>query len=338
MSAAPSPLPQDPKKHAICKAPLSMFEAILGICNFTQVKCFGQVLNETTAPDRFGKTRTWARIKPAEFAEIARTSEEWAMVAIDSLITAGLIQFENIDGKESQRRYRISPDLTAETKAEKIRGKCKECNWIGMFATEFVPLPRTAFTKLAPAVDHATFVCTLIVARFTHHWNTERGLWVEPSELTPHDFRLTGLEPGMIKQGLDKAVELGLIKRRNRAGKASIFESCPDNWSTVEKRPLREITPPQRGAKDSAKQPSGTSTEKPIKPPETPSIESGHFRTAVCPKCERVVEVEPVADSELSTDSENPVRKPIERAREGPKQSKSDQFWEKIKAGFRGSK
>jgi hypothetical protein len=296
MSAAPSPLPQD-KKPAICKVPLSMFEGgLLSICNFTQVKCFGYVLNETTAPDRFGKTRTWTRIKPSEFAEISRTSEEWAMVAVDSLLKSGLLQFENIDGKESQRRYRISPDLTAETKAEKIRGKCKECQWIGMFATEFIPLPRTAFTKLAQAVDHATYVCTLIVARFTHHWNTERGLWVEPSELTPHDFRLTGLEPGMIKQGLDKAVELGLIKRRNRAGKASIYESCPENWATVEKRPLREVTPPQRGAKDPAKQPSDSSAEKPIKEPDTPAIESAVFRTALCPKCERVVEVEPVSD------------------------------------------
>jgi hypothetical protein len=296
VSAAPSSTPQ-PSKPAICKVPLSMFEGgILSICNFTQVKCFCHVLNETTAPDRFGKTRTWSKIKPNEFAEIARTTEEWAMAAVESLEKSGLIQSENIDGMESKRRYRISPDLTAETKAEKIRGKCKECQWIGMFATEFVPLPRTAFTKLAPAVDHATFVCTLVVARFTHHWNTERGLWVEPSELTPHDFRLTGLEPGMIKQGLDKAIELGLIKRRNRAGKSSIFESCPENWATVEKRPLREITPPQRGAKDPAKQPDSTSTEKPTKEPETPVIESGVFRTAVCPKCERIVEIEPIAE------------------------------------------
>jgi hypothetical protein len=206
-----------------------------------------------------------------------------------------------------------------------------------MFATEFVPMPRTFFTKLMPAVDHATFVCVAVVARFTHHWNTERGLWVEPSELTPHDFRLTGLEPGMIKQGLDKAVELGLIKRRNRAGKASIFESCPENWSTVEKRPLREITPPQRGAKDSAKQPSGTSTEKPIKPPETPSIESGHFRTAVCPKCERVVEVEPIAEdlhlpNVLPAENQAPKQPP--RARSGPEKkpvSREDAMWDQLK-------
>ncbi len=294
MSAAP--IPQHPKQQAICKTPLSVFEKLLDVCNFTQVKCFAHVLNETTAPDRFNKTRTWTRIKPAEFAEIARTSEEWAMVAVDSLIRSGLLQTEDIDGMESKRRYRISPDLTAETKAEKIRGRCKECHWVGLFATEFVPMPRTFFTKLMPAVDHATFVCVAVVARFTHHWNTERGLWVEPSELTPHDFRLTGLEPGMIKQGLDKGVELGLIKRRNRAGKSSIFESCPENWTNIEKRPLREITPPQRGAKETAKQPSGTGTENPTKEAETPIIESGRFRTAVCPKCERVVEVEPISE------------------------------------------
>ncbi len=313
MSAAP--IPQPPKQQAICKTPLSVFEKLLDVCNFTQVKCFAHVLNETTAPDRFNKTRTWTRIKPAEFAEISRTSEDWAMVAVESLIKSGLLQAENIDGHESKRRYRISPDLTAETKAEKIRGRCKECQWIGMFATEFIPMPRTFFTKLMPAVDHATFVCVAVVARFTHHWNAERGLWVEPSELTPHDFRLTGLEPGMIKQGLDKAVELGLIKRRNRAGKPSIFESCPENWSNIEKRPLREITPPQRGAKDQAKQPSGTGTEKPTKEPETPSIESKGFRTAVCPKCERVVEIEPVSDDlhipeVLPTENQTPKQPP----------------------------
>lgn len=331
MSAAPSAAPQSPK-HAICKVPLSVFENLLSVCNFTQLKCFGHVLNETTAPDRFGKTRTWARIKSSEFAEIARTTEEWADCAVESIVKTGLLQMEFIDGHANRPRYRISPDLTAETKAEKIRGRCKECQWIGMFATEFIPMPRTFFTKLMPAVDHATFVCVAVVARFTHHWSTERGLSVEPCELTPHDFRLTGLEPGMIKQGLDKAVELGLIKRRNRAGKASTFESCPDNWIGIEKRPLREVTPPQRGAKDQAKEVSSSSTEKPIKQPETPTIESGRFRTAICPKCERVVEVEPVSDAEVSTDNENPMKKPIERAREGPKQSKSAQFWESLKA------
>jgi hypothetical protein len=332
MSAQPIPEPKQP----ICKTPLSLFEKLLDICNFTQVKCFGHVLNETTKP--IGKTtRTWVRIKPNEFAEISRTSEEWAMVAVESLIKSGLLEFENIDGQESKRRYRISPDLTAETKGDKIRGRCKECQWVGMFATEFVPMPRTFFTKLMPAVDHATFVCVAVVARYTHHWNTERGLWVEPSELTPHDFRLTGLEPGMIKQGLDKAVELGLIKRRNRAGKPSIFESCPENWSNIEKRPLREITPPQRGAKDLAKQPSGTGTEKPIKTPETPTIESGLFRTAICPKCERVVEVEPVSDDlhipeVLPAENQAPKQPP----RAGPKvdrkpMSREEAMWDQLK-------
>jgi hypothetical protein len=204
-----------------------------------------------------------------------------------------------------------------------------------MFSTEFVPMPRTFFTKLMPAVDHATFVCVAVVARYTHHWNTERGLWVEPSELTPHDFRLTGLEPGMIKQGLDKAVELGLIKRRNRAGKPSIFESCPENWANIEKRPLREITPPQRGAKDQAKQPSGNGAENPIKAPETPAIESGKFRMAICPKCERVVEVEPISD-DLHIPEVFPAENqaPKQPPRAGPKRetlNRMEKTWEVLK-------
>ena len=58
MSAAPSSSPQPSKPaicKAICKAPLSMFEAILGICNFTQVKCFGHILNETTSTRSVGE-------------------------------------------------------------------------------------------------------------------------------------------------------------------------------------------------------------------------------------------------------------------------------------------
>jgi hypothetical protein len=310
----------------------------LDVCNFTQLKCFCHVLNETTKPDKFNKTRTWTRIKPAEFAEISRTSEEWAMVAVDSTIKSGLLRSEYVDGKESHgTRYRINPDLKAESDAQPIKGKCKECQWVGFFKTEFIPMPRPFFTKLMPAVDHATFICVAVVARHTHHWNTERGFWVEPSELLPHDFRLTGLEPGMIKQGLDKAVELELIKRRNRAGKPSIFESCPENWSNIEKRPLREITPPQRGAKDLAKQPSGTGTEKPIKTPETPTIESGLFRTAICPKCERVVEVEPVSDDlhipeVLPAENQAPKQPP----RAGPKvdrkpMSREEAMWDQLK-------
>lgn len=336
MSAQPIPNPTVPKKEPVCKAPLSIFENLLQVFNFSQIKCLCHVLNESTKPDHFRKIRAWIRIKPAEFAEATRISEEWAMVAVNSLIKTGLLQTQDVDGMESKRRYRINPDLTAETKAEPIRGRCKECEFVGMFRTEFVPLPRTAFTKLATGVDHATFVCTLVVARFTHHWNTERGLWTEPSELTPHDFRLTGLEPGMIKQGLDKAVELGLIKRQNRAGKASIYESCPENWTNIEKRPLREITPPVRGAKYPAKQPSGTGTEKPIKPPETPSIESAVFRTAVCPKCERIVEVEAIADDLQLPEvlpSENQAPKQPPRA--GPQREKvlnrMEKTWEVLK-------
>ena len=229
------------------------------------------------------------------------------MMAVESLEKSGLIKTEYVDGKESHgTRYRISPDLQAETKAEKIRGKCKECQWIGMFATEFVPVPRTAFTKLAPAVDHATYVCTLIVARYTHHWNSERGLWTEPSELTPHDFRLTGLEPGQIKNGLDEAVRLKLIKRTNRAGKVSIFESCPENWATVEKQPLRKITPPIGGRKKKTKEPNPIDPKEPIKPTPTPPIESGRFRTAICPKCERVVEIEAISDERKRSDGPKP--------------------------------
>lgn len=332
------PIPQPERKQAICKAPLSIFERLLDLCNFTQLICLCHILNETTKPDQSGKSRTWARIKPSAFGEISRKSEEWAMAAVESLEKSGLIKSEYVDGKESHgTRYRISADLQAETKAEKIRGKCKECQWIGLFATEFVPLPRTAFTKLAPAVDHATYVCTLVVARFTHHWNTERGLWTEPSELTPHDFRLTGLEPGMIKNGLDEAVRLKLIKRTNRAGKPSIFESCPENWAGVEKRPLREITPPVRGAKDPAKQPSDSKAEKPAKEPETPLIESRPFRTALCPKCERIVEVEPIVDDLHIPEvlpAENQAPKQPPRARAGPEKrpvSRQDAAWDVLK-------
>ncbi len=176
-------------------------------------------------------------------------------------------------------------------------------------------MPRTFFTKLMPAADHATFVCVAVIARYTHHWNTERGFWTEPSELLPHDFRLTGLEPGMVKRGLDDGVARGWIKRQNRAGKASIYETCPEKWATIGfKNPLREITPPVRGPKDKTKEPKPYDPKEPIKPTPTPSIESGVFRTAVCPKCERVVEVEPVADDlhipEVLPTVEKPVDKP----------------------------
>jgi hypothetical protein len=313
-----------------------MFEAILGICNFTQVKCFGHVLNAITSPGPGGKAHAWIRIRPNEFAEIARTTEEWAMAAVDSLVRSKLLEVEYSGKGTTHARYRIAPDLTAESNAKPIRGRCKECQWIGMFATEFIPMPRTFFTKLMPAVDHATFVCVAVVARYTHHWSAERGLWIEPSELLPHDFRLTGLEPGMVKQGLDRAVELGLIKRRNRAGKASIYESCPDNWTNIERRPLREITPPQRGAKDPAKEVSSSSTEKPAKQPETPPIESGRFRTAICPKCERVVEVETIADDlhipeVLPSENQAPKQPP----RAGPKRetglNRMEKTWEVLK-------
>lgn len=339
MSAQPIPPPR--QKHDICKVPLSYFESLLRIpdCFYAALRCFGYILVSTIGMAAIKKGGlTWTKVtKSKEFGDYARCSPDWADKAIEWLIAAHLIRVEFVDGKPSQPRYRIAPDLTTETKGEKIKGKCKECQFIGMFETRFVPMPRTFFTKVAPGVEHAVFVCTAVVARHTHFWNLERGLWTEPSELCMHDFRLTGLEPGMIKNGLDEAVRLKLIKRTNCAGKPSIFESCPENWAGVEKRPLREITPPVRGAKDPAKQPSDSKAEKPAKEAETPLIESRPFRTALCPKCERIVEVEPIADDLHIPEvlpAENQAPKQPPRARAGPEKrpvTRQEAAWDVLK-------
>jgi hypothetical protein len=307
----------------MCKVPLAYFTNLLEILNPAERSCFGLVLNRTIGEEAVHKTQPWARIKPEEFAEVANAVDRaYVMERVQSLIAAGWIQERYQGGDPRKPEYSISPQLAAATRGDKIRGRCKECQNVGIFSTEFIAMPRTFFTKLAPGLDNTTFLVVAIVSRYSHEraWTGAEGLRPKQVELNLNDFeRDSGLDKRQISTGIHQAIERGLIEVIERKGKPSLYRTCPENWAEVGPRPLRLVKPP---LERSVNKPEAKNAKPLQKPTETSEIQSVHFAYGYCPKCCHIVEVEPVSEEEFSRYT-TPIasdisRKPSERARNGP--------------------
>jgi DNA-binding transcriptional ArsR family regulator len=276
------------------------------VCNFTQMKIYGMILDETIGQEAIGRYRTWAPITWKEFSERTRVSEEWCQQAVDSLREAGNIETRPLDSRKGKWEYRISPERTSETKAEVIKGRCAECKQVASFRTEFIPEPREFFTTVAAALDHVSFACLAVITRHSHKWSAKGGLESFAIELDKNDFeRVTGLDGRHIANGLKKLEELQLIERTSRPGKPALYRSLPENFPNVSARPRRKITPPPRDSERQEKEPGAKSPKNPTKTANTHEIESGAdgkpHRYGYCPNCAHIVEVEPVSADEPLT-------------------------------------
>ncbi len=241
MSAAPIPQPPRRQKHDICKVPVSYFTNLLEILNPAERACFGLVLNLTIGMAAVnGKALQWARIRKEQFYEIAVAADKsYVMERVEDLVAKGFVCRKYIDDDPKRPLYSISPQLAAETRGDKIRGKCKECNSIGEFQTRFIPMPRSFFAKLPLALKDDAFTVTAIVARHSHEgaWTAADGLIPKWVQLDRNDFeRDSGESPNTITAGIKAAAEVGAIEVLRREGKPSMYRTLPENWDSLGKK------------------------------------------------------------------------------------------------------
>ena len=345
MSAAPIPQPPRRPKHDICKVPLSYFTEQLEIMNPAERACFGLVLNMTIGMAAVnGKAQTWARIRDEQFVEIAVCVEkQYVMDRVETLILRGVILRKFLDGDPKRPLYSIHPNLAAETRGDKIRGRCKECKSVGEFPTRFIPMPRSFFSKLPLSLKNAGFLVTAIVARYSHEgaWTAADGLIPKWVDLDRNDFeRDAGIGPAEITAGIKEAVGIGAIEIIRETGKASRYRTLPENWPNLGKKKLRLVTPPKRESKEPETDNPKQSIEKPAKIPVPPTIESPVYRYAFCPTCQHVVELEPIPDDLHIPEvlpAENQAPKQPPRARAGPEKrpvDKQQAGWDWLKEKY----
>jgi hypothetical protein len=250
--AFPGAAPPFPIRN-VCKTPLSYFQELLEHYNYTEIKLIGAVLVYT-----IGRGETWSEITDEMFEEATGVSDEWWRDTLEGMIRYKLIRTKK--GERGRPMYALTEKLTAETQAKKIRGKCRACNEIGTFETEFIPVPHAVFKKLGACIDHASYACLLVIIRHGLKWTKERGVWAEPVELDLNDFqRLTGLERRQITDALSKICnpnKWGLVVRTERKGKPAIYRAVPERFGKIERREARVVVMPERRER------SGNTTSK----------------------------------------------------------------------------
>jgi hypothetical protein len=324
---------------AACFTPLSFFHRNLDL-EYTQLRCFGLITVET-----LGAGREFAEISTDRFAEQFSVSREWILNAIAALDASGMIRIRPSD--RGRPTYAIREEYIQEAKnagKETIKGKCPDCQKVGEFSTEFIPVPHQALRKLGGCVNSVVFRVVMVVIRYTLKWGRQsRLIEVEPSELSLNDFtRLTGLESREITTGLTEAVKLGLIGRELRSGRPSLFWAIPEKFGALDQREARQVTQPTYREK-TANAKTVKSSEKPQEPESTHENESRSFLWGRCQNCRRLVAVEPITEAEFEQSQpppppEHPPRSgpPPDFSRKKPKKERIEATREKLLQRFRG--
>ena len=332
----PQPTPTvDPKpaepytakpRHGIVKVPLSYFTKMLS--EFA-IPCdrviFGLVLEQTIGLAARGrmKARTWAPITPKQIADIARVDPEWASERLNTLVSQGLIleRHDKSAGGKLDWEYSIAPEVSKETRGEKVHGRCAECKVIGQFTLGFIPMPLEYFTVLTPGLGNAALLAVAVIGRFSHEgaWSTETGLVPKWTELDLTQFeRLTELDKRQIENGIAEAESKGCIEVQRKKGKVNAYRTLPENWSTLEKRGLRIVEQPIKPRK-----PKGESAPRTPKTPANPTEETKSSPVTVghgwCVVCSHITEIQAVTAEEEAQEREKQQETAVETINRPPR-------------------
>lgn len=340
MSALPnylsSALPIPPPYRApFCKVNLSFFHHLLKITNYAQLKCYALILVETvgdTEASKPGPNRYWSEIDKDTFVKATGVTGEWVNAALDDLE-----RYQWINRRERTKgriEYKIDDRFIQEIEGagkKNIRGRCTDCKTVGSFDSRYVQLPHAALRKLGGCVGPAAFKVVMTVFMHTAQWN-EHYWTVNPKELCSQDFeRLADLDDRQISNGVAEALELGLIGQQLRKGKPSIFWAIPDSLVNLERRPMRKVSPPERGVKQEAKTKVEVIVKTPIKSAESTATESRSYFYGRCGACGHFVDVEPVSEEELrAAEPEKHPRAGPERETGRSNPQKKSKFWQEM--------
>jgi hypothetical protein len=315
LSAAAQSYPP-PTIRNVCKTPISYFLRLVEFCNYTELKVFGCILVNTVGQSF---PTTWCEIHDDTFDEAVGVTKEWWLEALSNLTGRGgqmpaLIRTRK-SPTTSRTEYALSEKLELEIKALTVRGKCGNCHTIGTFGTEFIPVPHAVFRRLGACIDHASFVCLMVIIRYSLKWNRERGVWAEPVQLELNDFeRLTGLEPRMISLALSKLCDedgWALVTRTERKGRASLYEARPDRFGKIDRREARVVTMPANREKSQSTTDSGLH-QNPQNSDKTHAFESDDRVYGFCRSCGQYGPIEQVDEVEV------PPKPPEHPPRSGP--------------------
>jgi hypothetical protein len=235
-----------------------------------------------------GNSETWSEISDASFDDATGVTTEWWSETMQSLVERHKIIRTKKGEARGRPLYSLNPNIAVEAKALKIQGRCRACQAVGKFETEFVPVPHVVFRKLGACLDHASFVCLLVIIRHSLKWTGERGVWGESTQLDLNDFeRATGLERRTITEALSRICDpdgWGLVDRTERKGRPALYRAIPERFGKIDRRDARVVVMPERRER------TGNTTdqrlrEKAKEPEKTIAVESGDRYFAFCSSC-----------------------------------------------------
>lgn len=230
------------------------------------------------------------------------------MDSVARLADQGLINVR--EQQPGRKEYRVNDWLFREAKAQKIHGRCPDCQAVGFFKTEFIPVFHLALRKLGACVDSSTFRVVMAVIRHTARWDKEKGFFVVPADLERADFeRMTGLESRSVTSGISEAKIKGLIGVQHRIGKPSLYWVTPEGFAALERRQPKTATPPERTGETRPKAAREKMSEIPTKRESTRANESGWKNYALCEACGHFVDPEIIVESKVPTrETDKPTR------------------------------
>lgn len=309
----------------VCKTPVSYFLRLLEFCNYTQLKVFGTVLVATV-----GRTppQTWSPILDETFDKATGVSSEFWKEALVTLTRQLNLIRERYNRETGQHEYALSDKLEAEIRARTVKGRCGLCQSYGDFQTEFVPVPHAVFRLLGACIDHASFVCLMVIIRYSLKWNKERGVWGEPVQLDIEEFmRMTGLERRMVSNALAllcDAAKWGLVERVDRKGRPSTYRAIPERFGKLERRDTRTVTP-AAGKRERHTTEQGLH-EKPPKSTETHANESEAPDDRYYGFCRACGHFAPIEDAPEAARAAEPPPKRAGPSRENTAQPKKSKW------------
>lgn len=297
----------------------SFFRGLAKYLEYAEDKCFNLILHSTV-----GLNRTWAKITPTRFCDVAGVTRRRCEQALSKLLGRKGNAAAGTDDELGLIRSRKCPtgpgteySIVARPEGDTTGiARCRGCGQTSEIDLDldFIPVPHSFFTSLPLACDHGMYLVVKTVVERTMRWDRAmKQIIVIPCQISEEEFiRATGKKRSEIKEDLRKVQSVGyeFIGSELRGGKLW-FWARPENFAKGKPRAAREVKQPkerkQREIETREKQVQPIESAKPIRPVE--------FVTQPCGVCRNCGCYGPV---DLVSEAQQPPKQPIQRARAGP--------------------
>jgi len=285
---------------------------------YAEDKCFGLVLDSTV-----GHGKTWERISPTRFCNVAGISRRRYEQAISTLLGTededkpGTYFDGPIRRRKSQTgngwEYAIAARPALESSGI---AKCRGCGQVSEIDIDldFIPVPHNFFVSLPAFCDHGMYLIVKTVVERTMRWDRNtKQIVIIPCEITIEEFeRTTGKKRSEILQDLQNVqVEGASFIGSQKVGRTIVYWARPENFASGVARAKREVKQPKERKK--------SETKNPINPPQPNEpkqpIRPVEFVTSPCGVCRHCGCYGPV---DIVEPEQKAPKKPAGRARAAP--------------------